>query len=276
MTQFGRALAELNIEILCANSSQAKGRVRKGQSDASGQACEGTAPRRHIGHRSGQCVPAGVYVHFNQRFAKVPTRPDDLHRALNVAPDRLRDVLCKREQRYVGQQLSFSYERGKSCLRRTSFRAAWSASTSISTSSPTVGWTSDGERVPYLTPSLTKQRVTHTAITENKRLGEVLTWIKAQQDEARPPPKIRTNSEQSAYKKRGTKPGRRTNFMNDPAVIARRDRLWQVWPRPSEAALKAKTTELPGSHPIGLRNPDQLSPDRALTSASGRASLSHF
>jgi hypothetical protein len=27
MTQFGRALAELNIEILCANSSQAKGRV---------------------------------------------------------------------------------------------------------------------------------------------------------------------------------------------------------------------------------------------------------
>ena len=27
MTQFGRALAELNIEIICANSSQAKGRV---------------------------------------------------------------------------------------------------------------------------------------------------------------------------------------------------------------------------------------------------------
>jgi hypothetical protein len=25
MTQFGRALAELNVEILCANSSQAKG-----------------------------------------------------------------------------------------------------------------------------------------------------------------------------------------------------------------------------------------------------------
>src|ERR1700686_2756091 len=29
MTQFGRALAELNIEILCANSSQAKGRVER-------------------------------------------------------------------------------------------------------------------------------------------------------------------------------------------------------------------------------------------------------
>ena len=29
MTQFGRALSELNIEILCANSSQAKGRVER-------------------------------------------------------------------------------------------------------------------------------------------------------------------------------------------------------------------------------------------------------
>ncbi|TPM87997.1 hypothetical protein, partial [Mesorhizobium sp. B2-1-5] len=29
------------------------------------------------------------------------------------------------------------------------------------------------------------------------------TWIKAQQDEARPPPKIKTNSEQSAYKAPG-------------------------------------------------------------------------
>ena len=29
MTQFGRALAELGIEILCANSSQAKGRVER-------------------------------------------------------------------------------------------------------------------------------------------------------------------------------------------------------------------------------------------------------
>ncbi len=29
MTQFGRALAELNIEIICANSSQAKDRVER-------------------------------------------------------------------------------------------------------------------------------------------------------------------------------------------------------------------------------------------------------
>src|SRR5690606_38166529 len=55
---------------------------------------------------------------FNERFAKAPARPDNLHRTLNVAPDRLRDVLCKREQRYVGQQLSFSYERRQIMLEK--------------------------------------------------------------------------------------------------------------------------------------------------------------
>lgn len=43
-------------------------------------------------------------VDFNERFAKVSARPDNLHRALNVASDRLRDVLCMREQRYVGHK----------------------------------------------------------------------------------------------------------------------------------------------------------------------------
>ncbi|ASY60730.1 Mobile element protein (plasmid) [Sinorhizobium sp. CCBAU 05631] len=33
---------------------------------------------------------------------------------------------------------------------------------------------------------------------------------------------LKTNSEKIGYKPRGRKPGKRTDFMNDPAVIARR------------------------------------------------------
>jgi hypothetical protein len=64
------------------------------------------------------------------------------------------------------------------------------------------------------------QRVTHAAITENKRLSDVLAYIKERQDER--PPKVKTNSERIGYKPSGRKPGRRTDFTNDPAVIARR------------------------------------------------------
>jgi hypothetical protein len=48
------------------------------------------------------------------------------------------------------------------------------------------------------------QRVSHAAIALNKRLGEVLAFIKSQQD-ARPSVHVKTNSEKT-YQKTGRKP----------------------------------------------------------------------
>jgi hypothetical protein len=41
-----------------------------------------------------------------------------MHRVLNVVPERLRDVLCKRELRCVSQQLSFCCERRQFMLNK--------------------------------------------------------------------------------------------------------------------------------------------------------------
>ncbi|CVI63227.1 hypothetical protein AGR7A_pAt20147 [Agrobacterium deltaense NCPPB 1641] len=65
------------------------------------------------------------------------------------------------------------------------------------------------------------QRVTHAAITENKRLGEVLAYIRERQGEEKKP-EVKSNSAKGGYVKRARGPGRPTDFMNDPAVIARR------------------------------------------------------
>lgn len=56
------------------------------------------------------------------------------------------------------------------------------------------------------------QRVTHAAVTENKRLGDVLSLIKAQQDPL-PAPKVKTNSEIIDYQKRARKPSRRDSWI---------------------------------------------------------------
>jgi hypothetical protein len=54
------------------------------------------------------------------------------------------------------------------------------------------------------------QRVTHAAIVENKRLGEVLAYIKDRQDQERPP-RVKTNSEKAGYQRTGrNSPGRRS------------------------------------------------------------------
>lgn len=118
MTQFGRALAELNIEILCANSSQANGRVERVNRTLQDWLVKELRLAGVSDIEAGNAFLDTFMASFNQRFAKVPVRPDNLHRPLNMPPDRLRDLLCKREQRYVGQQLSFSYERRKLILEK--------------------------------------------------------------------------------------------------------------------------------------------------------------
>jgi hypothetical protein len=50
MTQFGRALSELNIKILCANTSQAKGRVERVHHTLQDPVGEGAAAGKHLHH----------------------------------------------------------------------------------------------------------------------------------------------------------------------------------------------------------------------------------
>lgn len=66
---------------------------------------------------------------------------------------------------------------------------------------------SQGRSLPYKIFDM-DQRVTHAAITDNKRLGAVLEHIKEMQDAAPPKPKVRTNSEKMGYKPNGQRPGR--------------------------------------------------------------------
>lgn len=224
MTQFGRALAELNIEILCANSSQAKGRVERVNRTLQDRLVKELRLARINDMDAGNAFLPAFMEGFNEKFAKIPARPDNLHRVLNVRPDRLRDILCKREQRYVGQQLSFSYERKQIMLEKNEMSIGLAGKYvdiyEFADGRMDVRWRACS--LPY-TVFDKEQRVTHTAITENKRLGEVLLWIKAEQNNARPAPKIKTNSEQVGYEKRGRNPGRPRDLMNDPAVIARRE-----------------------------------------------------
>jgi transposase len=222
MTQFGRALAELNIEILCANSSQAKGRVERVNRTLQDRLVKELRLAGISDIAAANAFLPTFVVDFNERFAKVPARPDNLHHALNMAPDRLRDVLCKREQRHVGQQLSFSYERRQIMLEKNDISCGLSGRYvdiyEFADGRLEVRWKACS--LPYRVFDK-DQRVTHAAITENKRLGEVLSWIKERQDQL-PSPKVRTNSDKNGNTPRGRKPGKRTDFMNDPAIIARR------------------------------------------------------
>ena len=117
MTQFGRALAELNVEILCANSSQAKGRVERANRTLQDRLVKELRLARISDVSTGNTFLPGFVERFNERFAIRAAKPDNLHRVLNIPPGRLNDTLCHREQRYVGLCWPFGYGKGLSLCR---------------------------------------------------------------------------------------------------------------------------------------------------------------
>ncbi|GEO86720.1 MULTISPECIES: ISNCY family transposase [Alphaproteobacteria] len=222
MTQFGRALCELSIEILCANSSQAKGRVERMNRTLQDRLVKELRLAGIDSMEAGNAFLSGFMEDYNARFAVCPARSEDLHRPVNLAPDRLKEILCKREQRYVGSQLTFSYERQRIMLEETDVTRGlvgkYVETYAYADGRLDVRW--KGHRLPY-TVFAKDQRVTHAAITENKRLGDVLAYIKERQEQ-QDKPKVKSNSDKNGYVKRARGPGRRKDFTNDPAVIARR------------------------------------------------------
>jgi transposase len=201
MTQFGRALAELNIEILCANSSQAKGRVERANRTLQDRLVKELRLADISSMEAGNAFLPGFVERFNERFAIPPAKTQDLHRTLNVPASRLKDILCHREQRYVGQQLTLSYDRKQIILERSdvadNLAGQYVELYDFADRPMEVRW--KGHSLPYRVFSK-DQRVSHTAIIENKRLGHALALVKAQQ-ELKHEAKVHTNSEKGGYKK---------------------------------------------------------------------------
>jgi transposase len=201
MTQFGRALAELNIEILCANSSQAKGRVERANRTLQDRLVKELRLAGVNDVRAGNAFLPAFVERFNQRFSVRAAKHDDLHRKLNVAPSRLNDILCHREQRYISAQLTISYDRKQIILERNEVTEELAGKYvelyDFFDRPLEVRW--KDVALPYRVFSK-DQRVSHTAIVENKRLSHALTIVKAQQD-LKLATKVLTNSEKTGYKK---------------------------------------------------------------------------
>lgn len=205
MTQFGRAMNDLNIEILCANSSQAKGRVERANRTLQDRLVKELRLAGISSMEAGNSFLPTFMEGYNVKFSKVPQRSDNLHRTLNIEPDRLRDILCLRDERYVSQQLAFSYDRQRIILQENEITRGLPGKYVDSYEYPDgrLEFRWKGVSLPYSIFDK-DQRVTHAAITENKHLSAVLEHIKAEQDKA-PPKKRRAGKQRTRYEPTGHK-----------------------------------------------------------------------
>jgi len=215
MTQFGRALAELNIEIICANSSQAKGRVERANRTLQDRLVKELRIAGISNMEDGNAFLVDFVDRYNAKFAKTPAKPDNLHRALNIEPDRLSEVFCLRGKRYVTKDLTLKYDGKRIRLEVNEVTRGLVGKYVDVYEMPDVRIQvrAKGVALPCSIFDLHQQRVTHAAITENKHLSAVLAHIKEEQEKAAPPPKVRPVSAKNGYKKTGRRPPGRPSKM---------------------------------------------------------------
>ena len=82
LTQFGRAMTELDIEIICANSPQAKGRVERANQTLQDRLVKELRLQRISTAERANAFAPEFMADFNRRFSLPPANPEDAHRPL--------------------------------------------------------------------------------------------------------------------------------------------------------------------------------------------------
>jgi len=110
MTQFGRAMKELDIEIICANSPQAKGRVERAIQILQNRLVKEMRLRDISSIAAANEYATEFIEDYNARFAVQPRSLHDVHRSL-LPNDDLERVFTLQEHRILSKNLTLQYKK---------------------------------------------------------------------------------------------------------------------------------------------------------------------
>jgi hypothetical protein len=110
LTQFGRAMKELEIELIYAHSPQAKGRVERANQTLQDRLTKELRLRAISTMSEANAFLPEFVRDYNQRFAVEARADEDAHRPSPEAAE-LDRVLCLSQTRRLSEHLTFSYQR---------------------------------------------------------------------------------------------------------------------------------------------------------------------
>jgi len=108
-TQFGRALRELCIDLQCAHSPQAKGRVERANQTLQDRLVKEMRLRGISDRQAAEAFLPEFIIDYNKRFSVAPKNPLDAHR--KKVPDLtvLQSILSPKHQRKLTKNLELSF-----------------------------------------------------------------------------------------------------------------------------------------------------------------------
>ena len=110
LTQFGRAMQELDIQIICANSPQAKGRVERANQTLQNRLPKELRLQKIHTPAEGNAYLPEFLEDFNRRFAVSPRSTHDAHRPLTRQDDLAR-ILTWQETRILSKNLTLQFRK---------------------------------------------------------------------------------------------------------------------------------------------------------------------
>jgi hypothetical protein len=184
LTQFGRILDELGIELICANSSQAKGRVERANKTLQDRLIkEMRLQGINTIEEANAWLPYFI-EDFNRRFAKPANYPKDLHRLIRESQDELDDIFAWQTTRKLSKSLTFQYDKVLYLIEETEKNSRL-----VNEVVKILDYPDGRIAVQYGERKLTFRtfdklaKVEKTQVVENKRLGKVLQFAQEKQEE---------------------------------------------------------------------------------------------
>ncbi len=183
-TQYGRVLNELGIELICANSSQAKGRVERANLTLQNRLVK---EMRLQGINTMEDANAWLpyfIADFNRRFAKPAKFPKDMHRKVRESKQELDDIFSWQETRKLSKSLTFQYDKVVYLIEPTEENSRL-----VHEHVKILDYPSGEIAIAYGHRKLnfkTFDKLAHvqqTQIVDNKRLGQVLKFAQQKQEE---------------------------------------------------------------------------------------------
>jgi len=108
-TQFARAMKELDIKMIAANSPQAKGRIERANGVLQDRLVKELREKGISTIEEANLFLPAYLETYNKRFGKIPASPFNAHRELDHNQD-LDQILCSKEARKISKNLEIRYK----------------------------------------------------------------------------------------------------------------------------------------------------------------------
>ena len=109
LTQFGRAMKELGVELIYARTPQAKGRVERANGILQDRLVKELRLQNISTIKEANAFLPIFLAKYNQKFSKEPRSPFNAHRTLKQK-ENLEHILCEKTTRKLTKNLEISFE----------------------------------------------------------------------------------------------------------------------------------------------------------------------